>query len=147
MAIEIEVNGHNDSHEDGASRAASGPEADPEALGGLDKDFAQEVFHAGRFGFVEPPRKGECDREGESRGGEEYRVTVPSDPQPVGGVVADGVDEQAPGDRCEAQGDVSEGRVDGKEVVTAHSGYNCHSEARVSHLDQRGQQAHHELQQ
>src|ERR1035441_2120900 len=102
------------------SRAAAGPEANPEALGGLYEDFAEEVFHAGGLGFVEPSGEGERVGEGERGGGEEDGVTVPGDAQPGGGVRAHGIDQQAPGNGREAEGDVAEGGVDGEEVVAAH---------------------------
>src|ERR1035441_5015312 len=61
----------------GASCASPGPKANPEALGGLDEDFAEQVLHARGLGFVEPPREGERDREGEGGGSEEHSVAVP----------------------------------------------------------------------
>ena len=129
------------------SGPAARPDPDPEALGGLDEDFAEQVFHAGGFGLVEPPREGECDREGDGGGGKEHRVTVPGDSKPDRRAGPNGINQQAPGDRRESEGDVADSRVDGEEVVAAHDGNDRHGEARVGHLDQRGQQTHHELQQ
>src|ERR1017187_10979297 len=105
----------------GTSCASSGQKANPEALGGLDEDFAEQVLHARGLGFVEPPREGERDREGEGGGSEEHSVAVPVNAQPSAGVFADGVDQQPPGNGGEAEGDVAEGGVDGEEVVAARS--------------------------
>src|ERR1022692_1780811 len=88
--------------------------------GGLDEYLAEQVFHAGGLGLVEPPREGERYREGEGGGGEEHSVAVPGDAQPGAGVGADGVDQQAPGYGRETEGDVAEGGVDGEEMVAAH---------------------------
>ncbi len=89
-------------------------------------------------------RQGDDKRQGGC--GEENAVAVPRKPQPVGMVLADGVNEQAPADGRQAERDVAEHRVDGEEMVAAHRRDDGHGQPVVGHLDERGKQAHEELQ-